>query len=213
MIQKLFSLIILLFIVLSIGIAKQDESDIIEEVQDVYDDIEYLSAEFIQTEEFKLTGSVNETQGKIYIKNGTEYRLETDDQTVVTDGENVWSFSPHNNQVIIDNVKEGDASLLPRDMLFKYPKNYYSTLLKKEKIENQKYYVLKMSPREDIHGYIKSMKIWVNEDTYLIHRLEYIDLNNNSSAFQINKLNISAELPDSLFIFNAPPKSEIIDVR
>ena len=57
------------------------------------------------------------------------------------------------------------------------------------------------------------MKIWVNVDTYLIHRLEYIDLNNNSSAFQINKLNISTELPDSLFIFNAPPKSEIIDVR
>lgn len=213
MIQNLFRMIMVLLFVITIGYAKQEESEIIEEVQDVYEDIEYLSAEFVQTEQFKLTGSVNETKGKIYIKNGIEYRLETEDHTIVTDGKNVWSFSPHNNKVIIDIVKEGDSSLLPRDMLFKYPKNYYSTLVKTDKLDNQKYYVLKMTPREEIQGYIKSMKIWVNEDTYLIHRLEYVDLNNNTSAFQIKKLDISTDIPDSFFIFNAPPNSEIIDVR
>ena len=33
---------------------------------------------------------------------------ETEDHTIVTDGKNVWSFSPHNNLVIIDIVKEGE---------------------------------------------------------------------------------------------------------
>ena len=129
--MKLFKIIILTLLLSSFLIA-QDESDIIEELQDVYEDIEYFSAEFIQKELFKLTGSQNETTGKIYIKNGTEYRLETEDHTIVTDGKSVWSYSPHNNKVIVDNIKEGDASLLPRDMLFKYPKNYFSDLLKEE---------------------------------------------------------------------------------
>ena len=210
--MKFFKIIVLLSLLVSLVIA-QDESDIIEEVQDLYEDIEYFSADFIQKEQFKLTGSENETKGKIYIKNGTEYRLETEDQIVVTDGKVVWSYSPHNNQVIVDNVKEGDASLLPRDMLFRYPKNYFSNLLKEEKIDASKYYVLKMTPKEDVHGYIKSLKIWVNTESYLINKMEYDDLNDNTSLFQIEKMDIKSELPDSLFIFNPPAQSELIDIR
>jgi len=210
--MKLFKIIVLLSLLISLVLA-QDESDIIEEVQDLYEDIEYFSADFIQKEQFKLTGSENETKGKIYIKNGTEYRLETEDQIVVTDGKVVWSYSPHSKQVIIDNIKEGDASLLPRDMLFRYPKNYFSNLLKEEKIGGSKYFVLKMTPKEDIHGYIKSMKIWVNAESYLINKMEYDDLNDNTSLFQIEKMDIKSELPDSLFIFNPPPQSELIDMR
>ena len=210
--MKIFKIIISTLLLVSFVIA-QDESDIIEELQDVYEDIEYFSAEFIQKELFKLTGSANVTTGKIFIKNGTEYRLETEDHTVVTDGKSVWSYSPHNNKVIIDNIKEGDASLLPRDMLFRYPKNYYSDLLKKEKIDGINFYVIKMTPKEDVHGYIKSMKIWVDTESYLIHKIEYDDLNDNTSSFEIKKMDIKSKLSDAQFIFNAPPNSETIDMR
>ncbi len=210
--MNIFKTIISISLLISFVFA-QDESDIIEELQDVYEDIEYFSAEFIQKELFKLTGSANETRGKIFIKNGTEYRLETEDHTVVTDGKSVWSYSPHNNKVIVDNIKEGDASLLPRDMLFKYPQNYYSNLLKEEKIGVNNFYVIKMTPKEDVHGYVKSMKIWVDKETYLIHKIEYDDLNDNTSSFEIKKMDIKSELPDTQFIFNAPPNTETIDMR
>lgn len=209
------TLIIAMFVAMisDFSIAKQDESEIIEEVQDVYEDLEYLSAEFIQQDEFKLTGSVNETRGKIYIKDGVQYRLVTEDQTIVTDGKIVWSYSQHSNKVIIDYVKEGDASLLPRDMLFKYPKNYYATLLDEEKYEDNSFYVLKMTPKTEVYGYIQSMKIYVNSDTYLIEKLEYTDLNNNTSSFKIEKLDTVSELSDSLFTYEIPPGSEVIDLR
>jgi len=210
--MNLFKIIISILLLFSL-IHAQDESDIIEELQEVYEDIEYFSAEFVQKELFKLTGSENETTGKIYIKNGTEYRLETEDHIVVTDGKSVWSYSPHNNKVIVDNIKEGDASLLPRDMLFRYPQNYYSDLLKEEKNGANSFYVLKMTPKEDIHGYVKSMKIWVNTKSYLIHKIEYDDLNDNTSSFEINKMDIKSELSNNLFVFNAPPNSETIDMR
>ena len=210
--MKIFKILFILLVYLTCVFA-QDESDIIEEVQDLYEDIEYFNADFVQKEQFKLTGSENETTGKIYIKNGTEYRLETEDQIVVTDGKVVWSYSLHNKQVIIDYIKEGDASLLPRDMLFKYPKNYFSDLLKKENINGNDFYVLKMTPKEDVHGYVKSMKIWVNTNSYLINKIEYDDLNDNTSSFLIEKMNIKSELSDSLFTFNPPPQSEIIDMR
>jgi chaperone LolA len=210
--MKFFEILVSALLLTSFVIG-QDESDIIEEVQDLYDEIEYFTAEFIQKEEFKLTGSENVTIGKIYIKNGIKYRLETEDHIVVTDGKAVWSYSPHNNKVIVDNIKEGDASLLPRDMLFRYPKNYYSDLLNTETINSNSFYVLKMTPKEDIHGYVKSMKIWVDTESFLIKKIEYDDLNDNTSTFQIEKMDIKSELSDSLFIFNPPPQIELIDMR
>ena len=205
--------IILLTLIMSTYVFAQDEADIIEELQDVYEDIDYLTAEFIQKDLFKLTGSENVTEGKIYIKNGTEYRLETEEHTVVTDGKSVWSYSPRTNKVIIDKVKEGDASLLPRDMLFTYPKSYYSNLIDEEKIGKDSFFVLKMTPKEDIQGYIKSMKIWVNKKTFLIYKIEYDDLNDNTSSFEIVKMDIESKIPDTYFEFKAPPESETIDMR
>ena len=50
---------------------------IVKELQDKYEDIDNLTAEFLQIDKFKLTGSQTETKGKIYVKGGVKYRLET----------------------------------------------------------------------------------------------------------------------------------------
>jgi len=186
---------------------------IIRELQKKYEQIENLSAEFSQIEQFKLTGTENETTGRIYIKNGIKLRLETDDQTVVTDGKTVWTYSIMNNQVLIDRVKEGEGSLLPRDLLFKYPRDYYATLLDVVKIDDEKYYNIKLDPREGIHGYIKTMKMWVHTKSYLIARIEYTDFNDNVSVFEIRKADTATPLSDNLFTFEPGKDMQVVDLR
>jgi chaperone LolA len=193
--------------------AAQSVDDIVEEIQERYENLENLSAEFNQVEKFQLTGSINETSGKIYVKNGTQYRLETEDRIIVTDGITVWTYSIFNNQVLIDRVKKDDASVLPRDLLFKYPRDYYASLLNTEDYENEEHYVLKLDPREDTHGYVKSMKIWVNSDNYLISKIEYTDFNENISTFAILKIDIKKDLKESFFNFKIPEGVETVDLR
>ena len=205
-------MIISLLLLMTIA-AAQSVEDIVEEIQEKYENLTYLSAEFKQVDYFQLTGSKNETTGKIYIKNGTEYRLETDDRTVVTDGVTVWTYSQINNQVLIDRVKKDDASALPRDLLFKYPRDYYATLINTEDYENEEHYVLKLDPKEDTHGYVKSMKIWVRSDDYLISKVEYTDFNDNISTFAIQKIDTKTELKDSLFKFKIPEGADVVDLR
>jgi outer membrane lipoprotein-sorting protein len=188
-------------------------SKIVKELQKKYEQIENLSAEFVQIEQFKLTGTENETSGRIYIKNGIKLRLETDDQTVVTDGQTVWTYSVLNNQLLIDRVKEGAGSLLPRDLLFKYPRDYYATLLDVVKIEDEKYYNIKLDPKEGVHGYIKTMKMWINTRTYLIAKIEYTDFNDNVSVFEIRKADTSTPLADNLFTFVPGPDMQVVDLR
>jgi chaperone LolA len=204
-----------MFLLLSLVVLSSAQSvdDIVEEIQERYEDLENLSAAFKQVESFKLTGSKNETSGKIYVKNGVQYRLETDDRVIVTDGTTVWTYSMFNNQVLIDRVKKNDASVLPRDLLFKYPRDYYASLLNTEDYNDEEHYVLKLDPKEDTHGYVKTMKIWVNSDNYLISKIEYNDFNDNTSSFAIEKIDIDTNLKESFFKFAIPEGVEVVDLR
>ena len=201
---------LLLFMQLALA---QDVEDIIEDVQETYDDVDDMSAQFKKIESFKITGTVNETVGKIYIKDGTMYRFESEDQTIVTNGKTVWTYNGITKQVIIDNVREDSGALLPRDMLFKYPKEYYSTLLKEEEIDGMKMYVVKLDPRDNVHGYVKSMKIWVDDDDYYIHRIETTDLNDNISKFEISNIKVNTNLKEDFFTFKAAPEMQVVDMR
>jgi chaperone LolA len=194
-------------------LSAQSVEDIVEEIQDRYDNLKYFSADFTQVEKFNLTGTENKTKGKIFVRDGVKYRLETDDRTIVTDGTTVWTWSVFNNQVLIDRAKKDDGAMLPRDLLFKYPREYYASLLEEVTYNGRDHYVLKLDPKEDTHGYIKTMKIWVDTDSYLISKIEYTDLNDNTSAFEISKINTKKELPDALFTFTPPQGSEVIDLR
>ena len=209
--MKLFIPIII--IVMINALSAQSVEDIVEEIQDRYENMKYFSADFTQVEKFNLTGTENKTRGKIFVRDGVKYRLETDDRTIVTDGTTVWTWSVFNNQVLIDRAKKDDGAMLPRDLLFKYPREYYAALLDEVTYNGRDHYLLKLDPKEDTHGYIKTMKIWVDTDSYLISKIEYTDLNDNTSAFEINKINTKKELPDALFTFTPPQGSEVIDLR
>jgi outer membrane lipoprotein-sorting protein len=73
--------------------------------------------------------------------------------------------------------------------------------------------VLKLDPKEDTHGYVKTMKIWVNSDNYLISKIEYNDFNDNTSSFAIEKIDIDTNLKESFFKFAIPEGVEVVDLR
>ena len=205
---------IFLFVIIAAGISwAQDVEDIVEEIQEKYEDIENFAANFVQIEQFLVTGAKNEVSGQIYVKGGVKYRLATEDRTIVTDGITVWTYSVFNNQVLIDRAKKDDGAMLPRDLIFKYPRDYYASLLDEVEYNGETHYIVKLDPKEDTHGFIKTMKIWVNDDSYLISKIEYTDFNDNTSLFEIKKVITDKALSDSFFQFQAPEGAEIIDLR
>ena len=201
--------IVFIFLFIANG---QDVQDIIEDVQDTYDEIKNFSASFKKIEEFKLTGSVNETNGKIFIKDGTKYRFESEDQVIVTDGKTVWTYNDISKQLIIDNFRENSGALLPRDMLYKYPKEYLASLLGEEELDNKTFFVVKLDPKDNIHGFIKSMKLWIEDDEWIVRKIETVDLNGNSSTFEIFNME-TKKLNDNLFSYSPDSGIEVIDLR
>jgi len=206
-------LTVLLFLSAFTMVFAQDVSDIIENVQDTYDDMDNLSASFVQVQTFKLTGSKTETDGTIYVKNGKKYRFESEDQVIVTDGKDVWTYNAVSRQLLIDHVRENSGAFLPRDLLFKYPKTHYATLLKTEAGKKNKIFLIRLDPKEDGQGFFKNIKIWVEDKTWLIHNIETTDLSGNSSMFIIKNLDTNTKISDEMFLFKAPKGADVVDMR
>jgi outer membrane lipoprotein-sorting protein len=61
---------------------------------------------FTQEIKFGTTGTEQSFAGRFYMKKGNKYRIEMEDQTIVTDGESVWRYTSINNQLIIDKYRE-----------------------------------------------------------------------------------------------------------
>jgi len=206
--------ILILFLLFATELpAKINIEKVIRKVQKKYKDIEHFSARFSQVERFAMTGSVNETSGKIFVKGGVKYRLETEDRIIVTDGKTTWNYTYMYNQVTIANMDKNDIVLLPRDLIFNLPKDYYASYIGEESINDIKHLIIKLDPKEEVKGYIKTMKLWIVEDNYQISKIEYSDLNDNPTTFVVQSQDHKTKLDDNLFIFEAPEDCEIVDFR
>src|SRR5574341_535043 len=110
------------------------------------------------------------------MKKPKKYRIESEHQTIVTDGTTVWAYSPVNNQVVVDRYKEGGNVISPDQFLLNLPENYTSTILGREKSKEGAQLTLKLVPKDD-RSFVRWVKLWVDEDTWVVRKISVIDLN------------------------------------
>jgi chaperone LolA len=204
----LFALVVMVPLTVAWAI---DARKIIEKVQDRYDDMTDATITFSQSVRFKVSKAEQSVKGTLLFKKPNKYRIETEERTVVTDGETSWSWSPRNRQVVIDNYKEETHSLSPEQLLLSYPKDYYSTLVGEEQLLGQSTYVLKLTPKDD-NAFATAMKIWVSKD-WLIRQVEITDVNGAVTTYRIDKIGIDQKIADAKFTYQVPENAEVIDLR
>ncbi len=183
--------------------------EIIQNVQSAYKDISDAKASFTQTIKFNKS-KAQTSSGTLYIKKESKYRIETSNQTIVTDGSTSWSYTPSKKQVVIDYYKETGNTFSPNKYLFQYPENFYSDLTGTEKISGKDVYVLSLKPRES--GYVKSAKLWVGKDDWIIKKI-YILTDESSSTYSVKNIQTNTGVSNSKFTFTPPEGTEVIDMR
>jgi outer membrane lipoprotein carrier protein len=183
--------------------------EIIQNVQNVYKDISDAKASFSQTVKFSKA-KAQSSSGTLYIKKEKKYRIETGSQIIVTDGSTSWSYNPGKKQVVVDYYKETGNTFSPNKYLFQYPENFYSDLSGTEKLAGNDVYVLSLKPRES--GYVKSAKLWVGKDDWIIKKI-YIVTDESTSTYTLKNVQLNVGLGDSKFSFSPPEGTEVIDMR
>ncbi|HVN47527.1 MAG TPA: outer membrane lipoprotein chaperone LolA [Bacteroidota bacterium] len=209
------TLSLLLFVLGSTAVAQEKELTvkfITDQIQHRYEMIDDAVAQFQQQVKFGYSTIEQSFSGTLYMKKPNRYRIESEHQTIVTDGISVWAYSPANNQVIIDHYKENQNSLTPDKFMLNLPSNYYATFLGTEKEKSGEQALLKLVPKDD-RSFIKSVKIWVEENNWMVKKILILDVNETTTTYTINDIKLNVNLKERTFSFTPPAGAETVDLR
>jgi outer membrane lipoprotein carrier protein len=192
--------------------AGDSAQDVLERVKKKYEQMDDAEVRFSQKAKFPLAKLEQEMTGTLLFKKMNKYRVEFEGQLIVTNGETVWSYSAQNNQVLIDNFKLNDHSFSPERVLTAAPDDFMATLVGREKAPKGDAIVLKLIPR-DPSSLVKSMKLWVHDADWLIHRVELLDQHGKETTYRVFSFKTNVHVADSSFVYHVPPGVEVVDLR
>ena len=190
-------------------------TEVLENVQKKYTSLSDASAKFAEKVSFKYAKIEQSFTGTVKMKKGNRYRIESQQQTLVTDGKTVWLYTPASKQVLIDAYKNDPNTFSPDRMLLGLPKNFQATLLNEDAASVGATYVLKLAPKANTEStrLFKSLKVWVLEKDWSIRKLEYIDLNETRTVYTLSAMQFDAGVADDAFKFAVPANCAVVDLR
>ena len=204
--------VLLMFVSLNMLAASQEADEVLEKVRKRYDTVTDAELRFTEKVRFPMAKIEQQLSGTLFIKKSNKYRVELDDQVIVTDGQTLWSYSATNNQVVIDRFKQDAQSLSPEKVLVGTPDNFTATTVGEEKVGGYETTILKLIPKDD-QSFIHSLRLWVDEKDWMIRQVEIIDVSEKQTTYAVLQVRTNTGLQDSRFVYRIPEGAEIVDLR
>jgi outer membrane lipoprotein carrier protein len=206
------SMLFIVLVALLTGSIGARQQNVVQNVQRSFNAMNDAVMKYRQIVLFPLTRQEQSFEGIVYMKKPGMYRIESEQQTVITDGTTIWSYNPFTKQVIIDTFREDEQSLTPDRFLFTIPDDFYTTVGEREDVDGQTLVNLRLIPKDD-HQFVRSMQLWVDESAWIVRKAEVVDVNDNRTTYIVDEITINGGVDESLFLFKPASDVEVIDLR
>lgn len=184
--------------------------ELVKQIEKVYLQLHDLQMNFERETKSEVFKQPNVVKGMIYLKQPDKFRLDSEEETVVSDGAVVWTHNKEARQVVKRNLQTQDKfnflSFLS-DMQSRYNAAYAG----KEAVQDLYCHKVELTSKEKGRDFEKLI-LWVEGKTHLIRKMETKDLQGNQTIFWFTRIRINPKLRTNLFEFELPPKVELIDL-
>lgn len=206
--------IIAIFGLLPLAIAKQNPLD---KVSSIYKGYKTIEADFtFQYFRNDQDHNGHTEQGKLLLdQSGGKYRISTTSQELISDGSTQWAVLKEADEVQISNVSDQeDGSISPTNVFSFFQKGYTSQQVASEQVGNKKLVVLELTPEDKRQNHNK-IKLRVDQANNHIHDLTIFDKNKSRYTYRITNLKTNQTLDSKKFSFDKTeyPGMEIVDLR
>ena len=208
--KKIIYIITIMIFVSSLFSISGDK--ILSGIKEKIGSIKTFEADFTQVQIWELADEESKVSGKLYMKDIDIFRVELDGSYIFSDGKTVWRFSSENEQVLIENIKDNDNTILPGQLIFEFTDIYELKDFFEKKEGEKKFYILNLVSPEGNERFINKLKVKVNEE-FVPVEIASFDLDDNKTTYFLSNLMINKEIPAEKFIFTKPDNVEIIDLR
>lgn len=195
--------VVMLSLIVAVPCNGQEAKEILADLQDRYDKLVDLKVDFNQEVHSGVFASVERISGKMYLASGDRFRVQTDEQIIVSDGDTLWVYSKENKQVTIDKVAKSRDLVRPSDYLFSFREAYRHELMPDTLLRKSECTVVRLVCVEK-NEFIQQMTLYISKQDLLTHRAVYDDINGNTVIVDFHDLKIDKGIPDDIFRFETP---------
>jgi chaperone LolA len=210
---------ILTLIVLIVGFSEaawaQQEQDervvgVLSALEERWDKLPGLSAQFTHTWEWVLAGETQVTTGTMRLAARNRFRIETPDLILVSDGTTIWQHTPSQNQVVIDNFNPMRPNATPEQLFLAFTEDSRAEWLREEGRGSSQQAVIRLHRSETADP--ATVDAWVELERMLVVRLEYADGAGNRHRYELDDIQL-IEQAEEHFRFTIPEGAIVVDLR
>jgi len=158
---------------------------------------------------FTSKGKANGTQTLTLQMKGEKYLLKQGKTEIICDGKDVYRFDGEKT-ITKSSVEEGSQTLSPQKLLAgAYDKDFTYKLVSSAGA----FYEIEMKPIDSRKNFQK-VNLFIDKAKSTFARARILDKSNNVTELKITNLNLSANVPDNILVFNKakyPKDVEILD--
>jgi len=151
-------------------------------------------------------------EGIVYVKDDA-YKLIMAGQTVISDGETIWTYLEDSEEVMISDAAEGEDNITPSRILTSYYEDHKISYVntRKEEVSGQK--TIELKPQEGKK--FAKIQITIDEDKLQIKSFSIFDNGGNEFVYSLNSMEETKDVNENFFTFDetAYPDVDVIDMR
>jgi|JI8StandDraft_1071087.scaffolds.fasta_scaffold94808_1 outer membrane lipoprotein-sorting protein len=176
-----------------------------------------ISAEFTITIENKKNKTTDSQTGKLTLK-GTKYKLEVNNQTIISDSKTSWTILKDASEVQINSIesKEKETGLNPSNIFTMHEKGFKYEFVKEEKQKNGiTHQTIKLFPEDVKKKNYHTAVLTINKDKSQIVSIKILGKDGTDMTYMVKSFSANAAVPETVFVFNDKnyPGYEVIDLR
>ena len=190
---------------------------VLDKIRKKYDAYKTLEAGF--TLSIEVPGQDKEVQKGTIGQEDSKFRLEMDQQVIVSDGKTTWVYLKKNKEVQINDADPQDTGesgfLTPKDLLKRYEKGDYLYAITDKTTENGKVLTqIEFKPKDKNSEYAK-LRVAIDESAGSIDNIKAFAKDGSRYTFKISKLSPNKKFDTAYFTFDSKkyPGVHVEDLR
>ena len=207
-------------ILLVFGISIQDTtaqnraSDVIKLLQKRFETLSDFTADLLQVREFEFSGVVDSSFLKIALLKEDYFKIESSNIIFVTDGKTIEDYDILEKRMTIDEADENSRdSLLPRELLFEFPKRFSPVDYISEDRYGSSGFLISLEPKKPDEELMQILVVWFDSADSLVKYVRYVDIEDNKNVYVLSNYKIDTGLTPEDFKINPPEGTRIVDLR
>ncbi|NOZ60613.1 MAG: outer membrane lipoprotein carrier protein LolA [Calditrichaeota bacterium] len=210
----LWGLLMTVFFVVNFTALRADvkADKIVKQILAKYKNSKTFKADFEQTYYWVLTDNTAVQRGTIWLEGKDKFKIQTENQLIVSDGKTVWTYSKNTNQALIDNVQKAEDITLPGDVMLRFLDKYRATYIGEERADGIACQRLELTANSG-DQFIQKVILWVGKKDPIVRQIEQIDLNKNTSTYHLKGIEFDTPFAKDFFHYSPPDSVEVIDMR